>query len=163
MCVWSLQNCETSHERDASASETECEFLGSNCQKWNSHKETEKEKYRREEEANAEYLKSLLVIETHDFLGELGFEGRTHGGEVKGLGEEGLGFNVGVGCSGGCAVRICGGGGREKGAERRGEGVIGCGTAAAGRLYLLLLLFFVPFSEGHDGTLSYFETWARSK
>ena len=91
----SLQNGKASHESDTPTSETQCKLLRTYGQQRYTHEEAQGEEYYREEEADAEYLKALLVVHTHDFLGELGFEGGSHGGEGEvGWEEEGLGFNV---------------------------------------------------------------------
>lgn len=91
----SLQNGKAAHERDTPAREAQCKLLRSHGNQRNAHEESQREEYRREEEADAEYLEALLVVHAHDFLGELGFEGGAHGGYADVyVSHEGLGFDV---------------------------------------------------------------------
>ena len=97
-----------------------------------------------------------MVIESHDLLGELRFERRTHRRDAEVVTQEGLlvpppSLHVPL---------TAAGGGREEGSEAQG---IGHAAARGQRLALLLLLFVIPFSErgGHDDggvVLLYYES-----
>lgn len=99
MLVRSLQNSKAAHERNTPTRKAECKLLRSNRYQRYSHEEAQREEYSREEEAYAEYLKALLVVQSHDFLWELGFERGAHGGHAEVYSHEGLGFHVAAGAA----------------------------------------------------------------